>query len=396
MWRRYASRLTLLLFVLVSLGANASQPSGKVVDLSATDGTKLKATFFAAPKAGPGVLLLHQCNGQRKQWDDLASQLAAAGINVLTLDLRGFGESGGTPVDKATPEEARAQGDKWPGDIDVAFQYLQSQPGVKRDVIGLGGASCGVTNSVKTAVRHPKEVKSLVLLSGNANLAERNFIRESTSLPLLCAAAEDDEFHPSVDAVEWIYDISRNPGKKFIHYATGGHGAEMFAAHPELRTAIVEWYVTTLIKTPGRAPAIVAKDAIQVPEPVKMLSLLDSPGGASQAAKKLSEARKRDPNAVLFSEDLVNIIGYEYLQAGDPKRALEILKLNAEASPASANAQDSLGDAYLANGNKEQARESAKRALELLASDTKDPEARRNAIRDSAQQKLKQLGEGTP
>jgi len=367
----------------------------KILDLSAADGTNLKASFFPAAKSAPGVLLLHQCNGQRKQWDDLARQLATAGINVLTMDLRGFGESGGIPADKATPQQAQAQAEKWPSDLDVAFRYLQSQPGVKRDVIGLGGASCGVTNSVQTALRHPQQVKSLVLLSGNATLEGRNFIRQSTSPPLLGAAAEDDEFHPSVDATEWIYDISPNPGKKFIHYATGGHGAEMFAVHPELRQAIVDWYVTTLIKTPGHAPAGAAKDAFQVPASVKMLSLIDSPGGAARASEQLKGARTQDPKAVSFSEDLVNLMGYEYLRAGDAKRALEILNLNAEAFPDSPNAHDSLGDAYLANGQKDLARESAKRTLELLPGDTKDPEARRNAIRDSAQQKLKQLGEAT-
>jgi hypothetical protein len=70
---------------------------------------------------------------------------------------------------------------------------------------------------------------------------------------------------------------------------------------------------------------------------------------------------------------------------------LDILKLNAEAFPDSANVYDSVSDAYLANGEKDLARENAKKALELLASDTKIPEARRNAIRASAEQKLKQL-----
>jgi hypothetical protein len=42
-------------------------------------------------------LLLHQFNRTRKDWADLARQLAAAGINTLPLDMRGFGESGGTP-----------------------------------------------------------------------------------------------------------------------------------------------------------------------------------------------------------------------------------------------------------------------------------------------------------
>jgi pimeloyl-ACP methyl ester carboxylesterase len=72
-------------------------PTTRVVDLKAADGILLKASYFAAAKPGPGVLLLHHVNRQRKAWDGVAGQLAAAGINTLTLDLRGFGESGGTP-----------------------------------------------------------------------------------------------------------------------------------------------------------------------------------------------------------------------------------------------------------------------------------------------------------
>jgi len=67
------------------------------------------------------------------------------------------------------------------------------------------------------------------------------------------------------------------------------------------------------------------------------------------------------------------------------------MKLNAAAFPASPNAYDSLSDAYLADGQKEPALQNAKKALELLAKDTTDSEARRNDIRDSAEQKVKQL-----
>src|ERR1700732_705102 len=73
----------------------AQQPSApRVVELKASDGTVLKASYFAAAKPGPGVLLLHQINRTRRGWDDVAAQLAAAGINTLTLDMPGFGESG--------------------------------------------------------------------------------------------------------------------------------------------------------------------------------------------------------------------------------------------------------------------------------------------------------------
>jgi dienelactone hydrolase len=385
--------LSLLLFSFLVITCAAQQPpAGRTIDLAASDGASLKATYFAAAKPGPGVLLLHQCNRQRKVWDPLAQQLAAAGINVLTLDLRGFGESSGTPMDKMTPQETQVQAGKWPGDIDAAFQYLVSQPGVKRDVIGVGGASCGVNNSIQTARRHPGEVKSLVLLSGGTDSAGRQFLRQAAELPVLAAIADDDEFRATVDVLPWIFSASSNPGKRFVHYATGGHGADMFAVHPELRGVIVDWYVTTLIKTPGRAP--VAKDGYPLPQGAQMLALIDKPGGAARAAEKLAEARRRDPKAVLFPEAIVNLMGYEHVQSGDIKGALEILKLNATAFPESPNVYDSLSDAYLADGQKDLARQNVRKALELLASDTVDPEPRRNAIRDSAQAKLKQLGDG--
>jgi hypothetical protein len=96
-----------LFMLLVPAFAIAAQqaPAPHVVDLMAPDGLKLKGTFSGAGASGPGVLLLHQCNRQRKVWDDLATRMTAAGMNVMTVDLRGYGDSEGTPIDKLTPEE---------------------------------------------------------------------------------------------------------------------------------------------------------------------------------------------------------------------------------------------------------------------------------------------------
>ncbi len=380
-----------VLCVVTAAGSAQTSKPRRDVDLTAKDGTKLRGSFFPAPQSGPGVLLLHQCNRDRRVWDGLAGRLAAAGINVFAFDLRGFGESGGDRYDKLTPQqEGQNELQLWPGDIDVAFHYLVSQPGVTRDMIGVGGASCGVNNSIQTARRHP-EVKSLVLLSGNTGLDGRQFLRDSPSLPVFFAVADDDEFKPTVQAVEWLYTLTANPGKKFIHYATGGHGADMFGVHPELVGSIVDWYVTSLIKTPGRAP--VSSEAPAIPQEVRNLDLIDQPGGAAKMMQILEQARRQDLKANLFPEGVVNIIGYEHLQSGDTKGAIEILKLNAAANPNSANVYDSLSDAYLADGQKDLARENAIKALEILPSDTTDPEQLRNGIKASAEQKLKQLGD---
>ncbi len=95
-----------LLIFVVSCTAFAQSPSSaRIVDLKAADGLQLKATFFAAAKPGPAALLLHQVNRDRKSWEGVAVQLASAGINTLTLDMRGIGESVGTRWDRLTDAE---------------------------------------------------------------------------------------------------------------------------------------------------------------------------------------------------------------------------------------------------------------------------------------------------
>ena len=208
----------------------------QTVDLRAPDGILLKGTYFSSGKPEPGVLLLHQCNQQRKLWDVLGERLASLGINVLTIDYRGFGESGGIPHDKLTQEaEGKIQTETWPSDINVAFQYLLAQPGVTPGRIGVGGASCGVNNAIRLARQHP-EVKSLVLLAGPTDREGRQFLEASKDLPIFTSAADDDAFGPQALLMQWFFSLSGNSASRFAHYASGGHsrnvrGSERVAQH---------------------------------------------------------------------------------------------------------------------------------------------------------------------
>lgn len=380
-----------ILLAAVSCLAKEPPAAAKVVDLTAVDGIKLKASYFASGKPGPGVLLLHQCDHDRRIWDGLAQQLAAAGISVVTMDLRGFGESGDKPHNPPKspgPIEPQEEMDKWPADIDVAYQYLKSQPGVNSGQIGVGGGSCGVDNALKTAMRHP-EVKSLVSLAGPTDLKGRQYLRQS-KLPVFFAVADDDQYPLMVPMTELLYTISGSSGKKFVHYKTGHHAAEIFPVHPDLPKAIVDWYVTTLIKTPGHAPVATERPAI--PETIQEIALLDQHGGPAQLEKTLSAAHQKDPKASFIPENLMLGIAGQHLEAKDTAQALEIVKLNAAAYPQSPNSYDALGEVYLAAGEKDLALQNTRKALTLLPSDTADPLDVRDSIRASAEERLKKLG----
>jgi dienelactone hydrolase len=387
--REAAMRQAVSALILLIAGfqfAAGESVAGTPATIAAPDGTKLATTYYSAGKPGPGILLLHQCNKDRSSWKGLAESLARAGFHVLTLDYRGYGESGGARhVGLSNDERVKLVTDVWPGDVDAAFEYLRARPGVEK-VSGAGGASCGVNQSIQLSRRHP-EVQSIVLLSGNTDKAGRGHLKSKSSPPLFVAAADDDG--EVVETMGWLEACSGNPVNRFVEYKTGGHGTEMFQPHADLPGEIVAWYEATL-EGKGK-PASTDNRARRDSARIRLLMTTDEPGGFARALETLNSERKKDPKSPILGTPFVNYVGYTAIQSGDTKNAVAIMRLNVDARPGSSNAWDSLGDAYLADEQRDKAREAAEKSLALVDSDKSEPEARRKLIRDSAQAKLDQL-----
>ena len=133
------------------------------VDLEAADGTTLKATYRSPGRPGPAMLLIHQCNMDRSSWNGIAAQLVDAGVHVLTMDLRGFGDSEGEGMRGTGGFQTFMQHST--ADVDMAYEYLVAQSGVDGSRVGAGGASCGAMLTADLASRQ-SGVKALMLLSG--------------------------------------------------------------------------------------------------------------------------------------------------------------------------------------------------------------------------------------
>lgn len=88
-------------------------------------------------------------------------------------------------------------------------------------------------------------------------------------------------------------------------------------------------------------------------------------GGADAAAKQYQELKTLAPTTYNFDEDELNTLGYELIRANKLKDAIRILQLNAEAYPRSSNVYDSLGEAYMDDGNKALAVANYQRSLQL-------------------------------
>jgi dienelactone hydrolase len=369
------------LLILVGVGTAVAGPAEpKVVDIKADDGTLLKGTYYAAAKRGPGVLLLHMCNSRRTAWATLAPRLVAQGLHVLAVDYRGYGDSGGEPFATWTPpQRQQITRELWPKDLDRALAFLESQPDVDRARIGAAGASCGVDNAIQLARRHP-EVLALALLAGGTDPEGERFLERTPWVPLFVAGAQDD--NDAAEAMAWLAGFSSNPVNQVTRYPTGGHGTELFRVHAELEPAITAWFARHLVAQPVVAtPGGAAKPG---PSSVRAAALR-SPGGAKQLLAALRARQKVE----LPPEGALNNLGYGLLQARQTAAAIDVFTLNMEAHPDSANTYDSLGDAYLAAGDRVKAASLAKRALDAMARDKRMPDELRKALRTSAESKLR-------
>lgn len=99
-----------------------------------------------------------------------------------------------------------------------------------------------------------KDIKSLVLMSGETGRDGLQFLHQASQLPELFVFSDEDEYPPTQDAMKLLYVTASSPSKKLVHYpatedapwlwyetseagrvpAHGGHGTDMFKLHPEL------------------------------------------------------------------------------------------------------------------------------------------------------------------
>ena len=224
---RFVSRSLVIAVTVLYTHAAAAQVASRDLDVIAKDSAKLRATYYAAAQKGPAVLLLHQCNMDRRSWSALGNALAKAGIHSLAFDYRGYGDSPWSN-DEST----------FPSDIDAALASLKAQPGVDVARIAVGGASCGVNNSIQLA-RRSGGVKALVLLSGPTTPDGLAHLRAHPEYAIFAASSSDENL--AVTSLREVTGTSTNKATTMRVVEKPGHGTELFDEDPALLSAVVAW-----------------------------------------------------------------------------------------------------------------------------------------------------------
>jgi len=92
--------------------------------------------------------------------------------------------------------------------------------------------------------------------------------------------------------------------------------------------------------------------------------------GVDEGINKYYQLKNENKGDIIFNELALNNLGYKFLSEDKKTKAIEIFKLNAEEYPDSWNVFDSLGEAYMKNGDNKLAIKSYKKSIKLNPENT--------------------------
>ena len=224
------------------------------LSLKTDKGFELKASFYQSDENSErAVLMLHQCNYNRTMYNDIGQQLAKQGINALSLDFRGFGESVDEEfsVEKiqTLPQEKRGaawqkMSAHWPSDVQLAYEHLKSKISDKGGV-GVIGASCGGSQAITLAENNPIQVMSF-FSSGQRDENIARYKKLLADKPTLIIASEEDT--GTYISGKKLFEATTNTNSKFIGYKGGDHGYPLLDKDKNLASNIVNWLDSQLME----------------------------------------------------------------------------------------------------------------------------------------------------
>ncbi len=219
------------------------------VRIQAPDGPVLAGWWVPGPPSSPVILYLHGNAGNISHRLFQVRQIHEAGLGLLLVDYRGYGESTGTPTEAGLRSDARAAWDYLTGSLGVPphrvliyGESIGSVPalGLALELQGGGPAPAGIilegafTSALDMARRaFPFLPMRWILRMKMDNLGA---VRHAT-LPILFIHGTKDEIVPFTMGRS-LYEASASPSKEFFEVPGAMHNTVWMTDHDGVRERI--------------------------------------------------------------------------------------------------------------------------------------------------------------
>jgi carboxymethylenebutenolidase len=213
----------LLLAVIVLLAASTFAAEGKPVSYKSGDETVQGILYTPTGKGPfPALIVIHEWWGLNDWVKDQASKLADQGYAALAVDLY-RGKVATTPdvaheIMRGVPEDRAKR------DLHAAFDFLASQPNVKKDRIGSIGWCMGGGYSLDVALQEPTLAAAVI---NYGHLATETDALKKINAPILGLFGAQDRGIPPADVKKFGATLDQLGKKIDIKiYDDAGHAFE--------------------------------------------------------------------------------------------------------------------------------------------------------------------------
>jgi hypothetical protein len=145
----------------------------------------------ALDKNMPGVIVLHDCHSDRKEYIKLSTSIAEQGLHTLSLDLRGYGGSvtegySELAVKKNAIDiisyqtEVAVLKSYWPEDLLAAYNFLRKKVDSSK---GISIVSSGCAGSFAVALSEQVHLNSMVLITPEMTYADKERYKNLIDIP---------------------------------------------------------------------------------------------------------------------------------------------------------------------------------------------------------------------
>lgn len=382
--------LTLFLIAVTAINLFSQKPDGNVSvspdsGYISVDGGKL---FFETAGKGETIVLLHDGMVNREIWDEQFPVLAKT-YRVVRYDRRGYGKS-------TDPQASYSHIE----DLNQVFLQLRIDKAI------VFGMSSGGGLAIDFALKYPAKVSALVLVGAVVSgygYSSYMFTRGGhiKSLSELSDPQKSIKYWAWEDPYE-IYSENTRAKEKVAKLLEANQHKETGATQkPAERPAarfLSEIKVPTLVLVgeydildvhahsgviesgianskreiilksghliPLEQPEAFNASVLKFLKNMEFFNILNT-RGVDAAVQHFNLMHQFEPNTILFREQEMNLLGYRYLQEGKIKDAIKLFKINTIAYPGSSNVYDSLGEAYLKDGQNDLAIKNYEKSLEL-------------------------------
>ncbi|MCJ8296612.1 MAG: hypothetical protein MJK15_19635 [Colwellia sp.] len=145
----------------------------------------------ASAKNMPGVIVLHDCHSQRKNYQSLSTSIAEQGLHTLSLDFRGYGSSvaqgyselevkkNATDIISFQTEIAVLMS-YWTEDLLAAYEYLRKKVDKSQ---GISIVASGCAGAYAVALADKVHLTSMVLLTPDMSYGDKERYKNLVDIP---------------------------------------------------------------------------------------------------------------------------------------------------------------------------------------------------------------------